>query len=424
MSSIRHFLCLALYASLQSSFLVSTRAEVVNKEKDLFHSPQQGPKWKLLVEAMDLLPIWQDFGLVVGDSNGQLFSHYKGDKINATSQIPIASSSKWFSAMAIFKQLDNGVLSLDVPVHEYIPYWTSDVNDPRSRVTLRSLLSFTSCYTDSAYLNQKRKLRLDGTDACTTFQQCTQELYDTTPLSFEPRTRWDYNEIHLQFAGAAAEYASNKTMPTLLQELLDELDMSNSYYENMQAPMLADGLVTTGNDYEKFMRACYTSKIVPMGWVRQMEASEKPYPQVQDTSASFSLAAFVGAYGFTEWFECPLNTPWTSTYPRLRDECYSQMVHSSPGLYGYWPLIDRKHEYWMQLVYKGGAAIATIEALFVRLALKPIVDLLVLGKNLPLIGEDTKIQFDELWRQVLDTAHLLGLIEELKKLPALDDLYM
>ena len=36
----------------------------------------------------------------------------------------------------------------------------------------------------------------------------------------------------------------------------------------------------------------------------------------------------------------------------------------------------------MQLVYKGGAAIATIEALFVRLALKPIVDLLVLGMYL------------------------------------------
>ena len=91
-----------------------------------------------------------------------------------------------------------------------------------------------------------------------TYTLCTQ------PLTFEPRTRWDYNEIHLQFAGAAAEYASNKTMPVLLQELLDELDMSDSYYQNMQAPMLADGLVTTGDDYQKFMRAFYTAKIIPM----------------------------------------------------------------------------------------------------------------------------------------------------------------
>mmetsp|Transcript_12061 Transcript_12061/g.44046 ORF Transcript_12061/g.44046 Transcript_12061/m.44046 type:complete len:129 (+) Transcript_12061:1059-1445(+) len=124
-------------------------------------------------------------------------------------------------------------------------------------------------------------------------------------------------------------------------------------------------------------------------------------------------------------FECPLNTPWTSSYPNLRTKCYNQNVHSSPGLYGYWPLIDRKHQYWMQLVYYGTAAVATIEALFVRLALKPIVDLLVLGKNLPIIGDDeTLASFDELWKEVSEAGELLGLTEELAKLPSLEELYI
>lgn len=53
-------------------------------------------------------------------------------------------------------------------------------------------------------------------------------------------------------------------MTDLLQELLDELDMKDSSYRNMQAPHLADGLVTTSNDYEKFMQAFFNSRIVSM----------------------------------------------------------------------------------------------------------------------------------------------------------------
>lgn len=131
--------------------------------------------------------------MVIGDASGRLFSHFKGEAFNETSLIPIASSSKWFSAMTvcgpltgcmlvsswhskaraynlrlllllsvafdpllqIMKLLEQGSLSLDVPVNRYIPYWSRDPADMRSRVTLRSLLSFTSGYTDTAYMKQK-----------------------------------------------------------------------------------------------------------------------------------------------------------------------------------------------------------------------------------------------------------------------------
>jgi hypothetical protein len=41
---------------------------------------------------------------------------------------------------------------------------------------------------------------------------------------------------------------------------------------------------------------------------------------------------------------------------------------------GYWPLIDRFNNYWMQIVYDGPAVIGCIDGWVARGVIKPVVD--------------------------------------------------
>lgn len=46
----------------------------------------------------------------------------------------------------ILRVVASGKLKLSDFVHQYFPYWTTDPDDPRSRIQLSHLLSFTSGY--------------------------------------------------------------------------------------------------------------------------------------------------------------------------------------------------------------------------------------------------------------------------------------
>lgn len=46
----------------------------------------------------------------------------------------------------ILRVVASGKLKLSDYVHQYFPYWTTDPADPRSRIQLFHLLSFTSGY--------------------------------------------------------------------------------------------------------------------------------------------------------------------------------------------------------------------------------------------------------------------------------------
>ena len=71
------------------------------------------------------------------------FTYSKGDSTPATVYL-IASASKWLSSAVFMSVVESGALSLDDHPQDYLPFWTTDPNDPRSRITLEQLLSFTS----------------------------------------------------------------------------------------------------------------------------------------------------------------------------------------------------------------------------------------------------------------------------------------
>lgn len=77
----------------------------------------------------------ENAALIIGDHNGVLFNSNKGD-VDADTFMLVASASKWVTSMTIMKLVEQGVMSLEDHPQDYFAWWTADVGDKRSRVTL------------------------------------------------------------------------------------------------------------------------------------------------------------------------------------------------------------------------------------------------------------------------------------------------
>jgi len=138
------------------------------------------------------------------------------------------------------------------------------------------------------------------------------------------------------------------TLPQLLRTfLLDKLGMSDSGWLLMENgnPHLAAAMEATGDDYDKMLQAVLTYDPFPKELIDQMEADAyytypglAPAQNVKDLSLEF-----YGHYSMCLYYECVNQVNFT-------DECEAKAVHADPGAFGYWPLINRPKEYYMQIV--------------------------------------------------------------------------
>lgn len=336
--------------------------------------------WEPIRTQISKFPL-KDFCVSVGNKDKQLFVTCKGN-MSMTKQIYMASSSKFPTAAAIMGVVKDPStkLSLDSLASDILPYWTTDPNDRRSQVTLRNLLSFTSGFYASGPAGGTPCMAFNST---VPFDTCIQEIYTQGTFAFKPGTTWDYNSYHLQIAGGMASAAAKKPIIDVLkQNLLIPYNMTQSSYMNPENPSLAAGLVTTGADYEKFLRAYLDYKIVPKPLANQME-QDVIVNGVRPSNSSGYLLEILGHYGMAHYFQCipPKKSEFTQ-------ECLEADVHADPGLFGYWPLVDRKNQYYLQIVQQkivksGYNLIPTILASILLDLIKPKIDAIVKNTTMP-----------------------------------------
>ena len=82
------------------------------------------------------------FFFSAGDATGRKFSYAKG--VDPDRYLPLASASKFPAAVAIAGEIAAGRIGFETKAADVFEWWTTSPSDPRSRVTLRHLLSFTS----------------------------------------------------------------------------------------------------------------------------------------------------------------------------------------------------------------------------------------------------------------------------------------
>ena len=308
-------------------------------------------------------------------------------------QIETASTSKWPMAMMFVGLVQDGTISsLDAFASDYVPWWSSSRTcqnvstcDAKGNITIRQLLSFTSGFDDGEVPGggggSNATNCLDNS-ATGNFVACAQQIYGALNLTGSPGKTFAYNSIHLQLMGVVAHYATKGQLG--IQEIFHKyyvvpygMNETTCGDHGDTNPEIAVCLQTTGYDYQKFLQAQLTYSVLDKALV---EESEKNYTPFLKNDTVFTI---YGLYSFGHWLEC-----YDSSYG-FTDECATANIHSDPGAFGYYPLIDRKKNYYMQVVaYESGKGypLSGIPE-YLRLASKPLVDAVMSGEDTIVNGD-------------------------------------
>lgn len=283
---------------------------------------------RLGLEAWSALQLSAKFAVTVGDANGTRFQFSSEGFSMAETKLVGASLSKWPAAVMIAGLVQDGTLGFDDLASKWLPYWTTDPADPRSRVTLGHLLSFTSGFTDDK----------GPGPFCGGFVGCARRLYEAysadTSSFVEPNVTWTYLSCHLQFAGAIAVAASGKPIEDLFHShLYAPFNMSGTGWFPAHNPQMASGIVTTGDDFEQLLHRLLDYSVLNKNTLDQMETD---YSRHTTPSGD----GWFGHYGMGHWWEC-LGYGDAGERTPLPRACVSRYVQAGPGQFGFYPLLDR-----------------------------------------------------------------------------------
>ncbi|MBB4153484.1 CubicO group peptidase (beta-lactamase class C family) [Sphingomonas jinjuensis] len=132
----------------------------------------------------------------------------RGGTADAKAPYQIASISKQFTATALQLLEDDGKLSLDDKVGQYLPGITGG-----DRITLRQLLAHTSGLQD--YWPQDYSFKAMATP---TTPQNIVDRWAKKPLDFEPGTQWQYSNTGYVVAGLIVEKVAGMPLLAFLQQ--------------------------------------------------------------------------------------------------------------------------------------------------------------------------------------------------------------
>eukprot|EP00428_Durinskia_dybowskii_P013702 CAMPEP_0170214306 /NCGR_PEP_ID=MMETSP0116_2-20130129/6783_1 /TAXON_ID=400756 /ORGANISM="Durinskia baltica, Strain CSIRO CS-38" /LENGTH=460 /DNA_ID=CAMNT_0010464869 /DNA_START=67 /DNA_END=1449 /DNA_ORIENTATION=- len=389
-------------AAIVGDFALSDEADVSALDTTT-SSPPDSSKWEPLTELLQKWEFTRNYAIAVGTAeHGRLFM-YEGGKFKMSTQIPTGSTSKWPSAMLFAGLVNDGTIkSLDDPVSKYLSWWTRDRRDPRSTVTFRMLLSFTSGFGDGhpgeeantraardwrashsiqkapATLQERLTLEIgdEGAIKCNTttgdIMECARSIYENVKLIGKPGQVYSYNSNHLQIAAAVAVATTGLEIHNVIHKyLLVPYNMTNSYYEG-KCPDFGGSLVTTGYDYENFLAGVLGYRALKKEIIDASEEDATPF-----MASSYTL---YGDYGFGHFLWC------FDSVDGMTGACKEAQVHADPGAFGFIPLVDRKHGYYLEVVAAeieptGSYPLSGIPE-YLAVAIKPHVDA-IMAKHSP-----------------------------------------
>ena len=236
--------------------------------------------------------------LVVIQNGNVIYETYFGS-YTVDTRIPIASASKWLSAIAVERLVDRQQMSWSDTVGHYFPSAPAD----KQAITLGQLFSHTAgMQTDDSNCLHNRLVSLDS---------CAQEIL-ALPLAYSVGTTFAYGGNSIQVAGRMAEIASGKTWDQLFQdELTTQLDMPDTDfaagisfppYVHVNNPLVAGGARSSLHDY-----AHVVQMIAQHGsWngAAYLDAAgvlEMQKDQTHGAAIAYTPDPLAHGYGYGEW---------------------------------------------------------------------------------------------------------------------------
>lgn len=157
----------------------------------------------------------------------------------STTRIPVASASKWLSAIAIERLVERGQMSWADTVGRYFPTAPAD----KLAITLGQLFSHTSGLpaNDAACVGDHTSYTLDT---------CAQQILGLA-LEYAPGSAFAYTGNGMQVGGRMAEIATGKSWAQIFaDEVTTPLGMPDTdFYHASVNPQIAGGIGATMLDY-------------------------------------------------------------------------------------------------------------------------------------------------------------------------------
>jgi CubicO group peptidase (beta-lactamase class C family) len=258
--------------------------------------------------------------------------HYGG--YGDTTRVPIASASKWVSALVLAQLVERGALRWDSTVGEWWPTASAD----KRGITLAQLFSHTSGLPgdESGCI----------ANALTTLQACAAQILGG-PMAGAPGTTFAYGGLSMQVAGAMAERATGLSWDALFaRELTAPLGLVATDFGftstapgliTVPNPRIAGGVRSTLADYRRIVAMWQADGVIREGanagrrylstsTIRAMQRDHARGLARTDVPPSVDLYPGWG-YGFGFWI-----------LPTAR--AGAPTVESSPGAFGFQGWVD------------------------------------------------------------------------------------
>ena len=225
----------------------------------------------------------------------------------------IASISKVFTAAAIYRYLDRGMLSLDDKLSVWLPSEVSDRIANSEQATLRHLLGHRSGIPDF-YTNRFELDRINRVKNGWTKEEVLEYIYDKSP-EFAPDETYAYSNTNYLLLSIVLERVSGLSFEDIYQqELFNPLGLSSAYYSESEpipagcvrgyADAHADGqLVDSQHLYEDELGIGGDGGIAINAYDLAVFLEQLMKGQVISSSSLVEM---------TNWFSMPENWHWDS----------------------------------------------------------------------------------------------------------------
>jgi len=314
-------------------------------------------EWDVVTEIFENFDRIRAGTIIVGstDDGGMDYIYNKGDADEDTVHMS-ASATKLMTSTTVLRLVEEGLLSLNDTPGMYIPWWTTDPEDPRTNITLAQLLSFTSGF----HLG----FPTCNVNPLVEFEPCAIELYENPDsLMFPPGTTYYYDNMNMRFAGLMAVYrVGASTWQEVYNEyILSPLDINATYdWPSTSNPDLGGGLSISAAAYYKVLIGLWNRSLLPTTGVLQEadQSGDDVHYEHRPVGTSWDFH-----YGFGGWREC-FKEEWDG-------ECAQHISLSSLGANGFYPLIDRKGYYFVLGTTANGILDVTYDLL---LEIRPLIE--------------------------------------------------
>jgi len=248
---------------------------------------------------------------------------------NSKTQAPIASCSKWLTAALVMWFVDQGKISLDDKVSQYLPIFAKY---GKSYITIRHCLSHqTGIDADRKGLGilARRKYK--------TLEEEVDDFAAKKEIEANPGTEFAYSNVGLNIAARVLEVVAKRNFPQLMMEKITRpLAMRNTTFQidYEKAPNPSGGAFSTSADYMNFLtmlldKGMFKGKRI----LSEAAVDELRTLQTKDLPIKYTPKAAEGfQYGLGNWLI-------------EADATGKGTVVASPGLFGTWPMIDYNRGY-------------------------------------------------------------------------------